>query len=229
MKALDLFCGGGGAARGLIAAGFDVVGIDIKNHRKSYPGLFIQGDALKPPVRLEDFDFVWASPPCQAFSAVTVCRGSRLKEHPNLIPATRTLLAGHPMTVIENVPKAPTRPDVVLSGSMFGLLVHRKRKFEVAGFAVPFVLDPTHGTKTVLHGDLASVVGHGTPYRQGTFAERKNTPTHKRVLARNRISGWRDAMGIPGGEMTRDEIAEAIPPAYAEFIGRAAIEQLVTA
>ena len=33
--------------------------------------------------------------------------------------------------------------------------------------------------------------------------------------------GWRDAMGIDW--MTRNEIRKAIPPAYSEFIGRAAL------
>lgn len=46
-KALDLFCGGGGAARGLIAAGFDV-GIDHDLRcGKHYPGQFIQADLAK--------------------------------------------------------------------------------------------------------------------------------------------------------------------------------------
>ena len=119
MRALDLFCGGGGAARGILAAGFDeIVGIDIADHRKAYPGHFILGDALNPPARLEDFDFVWASPPCQAFSLATYGSGKAHRDDlPNLIPHTRELLSAHPWTAIENVRHAPVRPDVVLTGS----------------------------------------------------------------------------------------------------------------
>ena len=134
MIALDLFCGGGGAARGILAAGFaEIVGIDIKDHRKSYPGLFIRGDALNPPVRIEDFDFVWASPPCQAFSRVR-------SRHPNpkapaldLIEQTRAVLVDNAFTVIENVPDAPIRCDVILTGPMFGLnRIIRRRHFEIS-------------------------------------------------------------------------------------------------
>ncbi len=38
--------------------------------------------------------------------------------HPDLIPQTRALLAPHPFTIIENVPRAPIRADVVLTGPM---------------------------------------------------------------------------------------------------------------
>ena len=95
MKALDLFCGGGGAALGIQWAGFEVVGIDHKPH-PNYPGHFIQGDALNPPVNLEDFDFIWASPPCQKFSTALNHSNKSRDNHPNLIPQTRALLNGHP-------------------------------------------------------------------------------------------------------------------------------------
>ena len=109
MKALDLFCGGGGAALGMIAAGFDVVGVDIeRRHARIYPGDFICGDATRPPVDLADFDLVWASPPCQRFSLASMVRGNAHRlQHPDLIPEIRALVAGHPWTVIENVPPAP--------------------------------------------------------------------------------------------------------------------------
>ena len=71
MKALDLFCCGGGAAEGLMRAGFEVVGIDKDDHSESYPGTFIQGDIHNLPVNPMDFDLVWASPPCQKFSTMT--------------------------------------------------------------------------------------------------------------------------------------------------------------
>ena len=217
-RALDLFCGGGGAARGLIAAGFDVVGIDIKNHRKSYPGLFIQGDALRPPVRLEDFDFVWASPPCQHASAGTPTR--RRSAHADLIPATRELLSGHPLTAIENVPLARIRRDVKLNGPMFGLCdIERERHFEVSWMIwnppplkrlkrtrppLPVRRNPAYSSETLKQWRAKGYV----------FPKQR---ANKGECAR--------AMGLPAS-MTMYEIGEAIPPAYAEFIGRAAMDAL---
>lgn len=65
-KALDLFCGRGGASRGLKVAGYYVVGVDNEPQPEYCGDEFHQADALLFP--LEGFDFVWASPPCQEFA-----------------------------------------------------------------------------------------------------------------------------------------------------------------
>ena len=69
MNALDLFCKAGGASEGLARAGFKVLGVDIEA-QPNYPYLFECVDALKIyPDFLRQFDFIWASPPCQGFTA----------------------------------------------------------------------------------------------------------------------------------------------------------------
>jgi hypothetical protein len=125
-RALDLFCGAGGASMGLHRAGFEVVGVDACP-QPEYPFAFVQADALTFP--LDGFAFVWASPPCQAFTAYKR-RTDHVRPRRNLIPAVRARLAaaGVPY-VIENVVGAPLRVPVMLCGSMFGLDVQRHRLF----------------------------------------------------------------------------------------------------
>ena len=251
-RALDLFCGAGGAAMGLRRAGFDITGIDICPHpktkapghlrkakrlAKAYPDVFICGDALRPPVELADFDLIWASPPCQRYTRTLNHRPKERARHLDLLGPTRALLnaSGRPY-IIENVVGAPMRPDVVLTGAMFDLPIVRERWFEVSGFPPPFALQTRHMGKTVSNGGLACVAGHGVNnawnFRRqanklfGKPMKWREIPEEFKTLLRERNSaqGWRDAMGIDW--MTRDEIREAVPPAYAEFIGRSAIGQI---
>jgi len=195
-----LFCGAGGATKGLQRAGFDVTGIDIAAQPRYCGDRFIQGNALAPPFDLAVFDLIWASPPCQAFSKTSKLQGN---SHPRLIEPVRQMLraTGRPY-VIENVPGAPLLNPAVLCGSMFNLRVHRPRGFETS-FPMPFDLAPPPGRQAKLGGpvkagELIHVVGHfsNVPYA-------------------------RIAMDI--GWMTQGELALAIPPAYSEFIGRAAL------
>ena len=219
-KVLDLFCGAGGAAMGLHQAGFDVVGVD-RRRQPRYPFQFVRADALEPPFDLGDFDLIWASPPCQAYSVANKRWGY---EYPDLVAATRHLLVEHRCTIIENVPTAPIRPDIVLTGLMFDLPLVRRRHFEVKGFPPPFMLyRETSGTVT--NGDLACVAGRGAN-RGRRLCNWSDIPVgvRARLSARNSKAGWSDAMRIDW--MSRDELRNAIPPAYSEFIGHAALQHM---
>jgi DNA (cytosine-5)-methyltransferase 1 len=202
-RLLDLFCGAGGAAMGYHRAGFDVVGVDI-NPQPHYPFEFHQGDAMTWP--LDGFDAIHASPPCQAYSQASLSQRNAGKQYPDLVDATRQRLldAGLPY-VIENVPGAPIRPDFVLCGCQVGLELRRIRWFEVNWPHSPFV--PSHNHT----GPVLSVVGHGTP-----------SWVRKQLGYNPSIADYRAAMGIDW--MTRDELSQAIPPAYTQFIG----EHLIT-
>ena len=223
--AIDLFCGGGGACIGLQQAGFEVVGIDIKPHR-NYPGHFIQADITKGlPVDINDFAFGWASPPCQAFSVMKNMRKDKTQKerYPNLIPYVRDLFSSHPYTAIENVPKAPIRPDVVLTGQSVGLpYVYRKRIFELSFFM--FYPSPASGflnQKDVKEGKAISITNGSTSKQQHyrrVAVGLQGKPTTEECKA---------VMGIPSKyEFKRGVISEAIPPAYSEFIAREALRQI---
>ena len=202
-RLLDLFCGAGGCSVGYHRAGFDVVGVDIEP-QPHYPFEFHQADAMTFP--LDGFDVVHASPPCQDHM-----RTPNPRKHGTgwMLPATRErLLASRLAWVIENVPGAAMRADFALCGCMFGLPnLRRERWFETSwhGFAMNLGHD---------HTDPAiSVVGHGTT----TWVRTKlgYNPT---------IAQYRAAMGIDW--MNRDELSQAIPPAYTAFVGEQLREQL---
>jgi DNA (cytosine-5)-methyltransferase 1 len=208
-RALDLFCCAGGAGMGLHRAGFEVVGVDIRPQPR-YPFEFHQADALTFP--LDGFDFIWASPPCQDYSAL---KGLAAEKRGKLIPAVRQRLkaSGVPYT-IENVVGSELVDPIVLCGSMFGLGVWRHRLFETSH---PPLLVPA--CQHTLVPEPVDVTGTGGPFRGvrktagGGVSRKPNNLSHASAV-----------MGIDW--MTRKELSQAIPPAYAEFIGRAAITHL---
>jgi len=126
-KALDLFCGAGGASMGIFRAGFDVTGVDIAPQPR-YPFEFRQGDALAADLR--GYDFVWASPPCQRYTRAQNA-AKNAHAHPDLVAPIRAKLEawGGPW-IIENVVGAPLVNPLTLCGLAFGLNVKRHRLFE---------------------------------------------------------------------------------------------------
>lgn len=203
-RLLDLFCGAGGAARGYQLAGFHVTGVDIKPQPRYAGDAFHQGDALEfLAAHAAEFDAVHASPPCKRFTRLAVAtRG----DHPDLLTPTRDMLTwvGRPW-VIENVPGAPMRPDIILCGEMFGLGVRRHRWFETS--PVIFSLMPP------CRHDQRVVSVHGMPGGRST-----------RDGVMPRLADWKAAMGIDW--MSARELSQAIPPAYTYFIGEQLLAHL---
>lgn len=216
-RLLDLFCGAGGAAVGYDRAGFEVVGVDIAPQPR-YPFRFVQADALMVLRNWQDggcwpwpgswgiCQAIHASPPCQAYTKARSIRGN---EHPDLVGPTRDLLntAGLPY-VIENVPGSPLLDPVVLEGQMFeGLRTQRQRWFETNWpLDVPFLRSPRPAPNAEMGRppqphEWMHVVGH--------FSD---------------VPAGREAMGIDW--MTQGELAQAIPPAYTEMIGRQLMQHI---
>ncbi len=197
MKAIDLFCGAGGASMGLHHAGYEMVGVDTEPQH-DYPFEFIQADALQYP--LENFDLVWASPPCQRW--ITGGLISDRSNQPDMIePIRERLLASGITFVIENVPGAPLRRDLMLCGSMFDLPLRRHRIFELSS---GLVLSPA---KCDHSWPVVGVYGH--PHgRRGAWPG----------MLSGTLESWRAAMGIDW--MGAKALAQAIPPVYSEFIAR---------
>ena len=228
-RMLDLFCCAGGAGMGYSRAGFEVYGVDL-DPQPNYPFAFAQTDAIallrhligggswwftSPNgatewLTLADFDAIHASPPCQGYTALAAVHGN---EWPKLVEPVRELLdaTGLPY-VIENVQGSPVRRDMTLCGEMFGLGVIRHRYFELGGW---------QGTAPAHKPHRGRVAGmrHGEWFTGPYFA------VYGEGGGKGTVVQWQQAMGIDWTDVRR-EIAEAIPPAYTELIGRQLAEHL---
>jgi DNA (cytosine-5)-methyltransferase 1 len=204
-------------------AGFDVVGVDIQPQPR-YPFEFHQADALEVLASLPTErpglpgwwpDAIHASPPCQDHSETRDFGGAHGTGW--MLLATRDRLAAQNLPwVVENVQGSPLPHQcdlngangLVICGCMFPELrglIYEDRLFETS---FPVAQPPhrfhqwpqTKMGRPPKAGECMQVTGHfsGVPE------------------ARRRY-------GIPW--MTQGELAQAIPPAYTEHIGR----QLLTA
>ena len=230
LKALDLFCGAGGASIGLWqTGGFEtIVGIDNnKNCGKRYPFDFVLANCMLPPVNLADFDFIWASPPCEGFSNASNHSKKNGKVYLDLLTPTRAMLEDHPCYCIENVPSAPMRPDLMLSGPAVGLeLIQRIRIFE---------FNPDWYCDNFFLAPVATKVC-GTKFKSGEALTVTTTMASNNMFYARKANGlpgkapnWesKEKMGIPEEyAFTTAEIGRAVPPPYARFIGEKVVDSL---
>src|SRR5690606_18380774 len=190
---------------------FDVVGVDIEPH-PDYPFELTVADAmtvLADRDYLDTFDAVHASPPCPRYSVATQATRD---DHPDLVGPVRDALTAWGGTwAMENVPGAPMPAAVLICGQAMGLRwIRRHRLFESNAFLTsPGCACGSHGT--------VSVFGH-------SGEDRRNGQMSKHVP----IETIREVMGIDW--MTRrEDISDAIPPAYTEHIGQQLIDHLARA
>lgn len=223
---LDLFCRMGGATVGYQRAGFHVIGVDIEP-QPGYPGDdFIQDDALnvaKNWICLQRrLVLIHASPPCQEGNTITNgTHKGRAHRHPQLVPGTRNLLDSLRIPYVIEQPTASRkgliRRDLTLCMDTFKNQigpppwVFRHRSFELSGFTVP---QPEHAKHT----------GRVRGWRHYEYFKGDYIAAYGKGGGKGEVPEIQHALGIDW--MTeRFDLCEAIPPAYAEYIGRAFLAQ----
>ncbi len=188
-----------------------IVGVDVKP-QPHYPFTFVQGDALNPPLDLRDFDFIWASPPCQAYTGlrkITLSRFGHVKTvHPDLINATRLLLReSGAVWAIENVVNSPLKTQIILCGVSLGLpRLARHRHFELS----TLIFAPPCSHRQVDH--TVGVYGKKPDGRRVSYRH------HRLGRVARGLKEGQEVMGIDW--MDWDELKEAVPPAYSGYIAR---------
>jgi DNA (cytosine-5)-methyltransferase 1 len=245
-RLLNVFSGSVCSA-GYKRAGFHVTDVDIHPMPRHTGDVFIQADAIDYlAMHGHEYDAIHASPPCQTHSVITP--DSAKSKHLDLIPLTRFMLEniGVPY-VIENVEGArkALRNPFMLCGTYFGLKVYRHRLFE----SNVMILVPSHSP----HKDKTPSAGHkkdgsylspkGFISLAGHFVQVKQwdgngkRPKHFNVMANEdgfiTVTGHfgqtdygRFAMGVDW-YVTNKELAQAIPPAYTEYIGRQLMQHVL--
>jgi DNA (cytosine-5)-methyltransferase 1 len=240
-RALDLYGCEGGVTRGLQRAGFHVTAVDNDlNRLKRNPAeVLVKDDAVEFALRYGHlFDFIWASPPCQDYTAGTraVRAQGGVTGYPRLIEATRAaLVASGVPWAIENVAgaRAELQSPIVLCGGDFGLTatdddgttlhLQRHRLIETTLDVPGGKCDP-YGCRYDKPGrQVAGVYGgarkdkhEARHVRHGGYA-----PASRRVQE--------ELLGLTDCGMSLKGLQECVPPAFAEYVARAAIHHIEVA
>ena len=230
----DGFCCAGGAGAGYERAGWHTVGCDIDpKPLRHNPHECYQGDVLAVldtlldggmwhGYRLGDFQAFHCSPPCQDYSPATgwLRPGRTRKQHPRMIEPTRQrLIATDLPWVLENVRMAlvDMLNPVMLCGTSLGLRVQRHRIFDSSHLL--FAAGPCH------HQPYDVSVRRQRCEYLGVRGEAHVMPSGE-IRYRNLYCPLPEAKAAMGIDwMNGDELGEAVPPAYTEWLGR----QLLTA
>lgn len=224
-RMLDLCGCEGGAAAGYQAAGWHVTSVDVDKAAlaRNPAARTHNGDAMELLERIARlgsdhflFDAIHASFPCQRWAANGVVKN---KKWPDYITPGRELLnaTGLPW-VMENVPKAPLRRDLVLCGTHFGLQtedtdgtrlhLRRHRVFEsnVLLTPPPPCVHPPGVQWAGVYGGARRDKVEARTVRKGGYVP-PDADVQSALLG-----------GVPW--MSGKGRRECIPPLYAEYVGR---------
>ena len=212
-KLLDLYSCAGGAGVGYARAGFEVTGVDIEC-RPNYPFEFIKADALEilqDAAFVAQFDAIHASSPCQATCSLTKGTNAHLADkYADLYAPTKALMVATGLPGVIETPSA--RKDMVLCGEMFGLGVLRHRNIELVGWSAPAPAHKKHR-------------GPVRGWRHGVYRDGPYIAAYGKGGGKGSVAEMQAAMGIDWTDV-HEELTEAIPPAYAEYIGKHLFETL---
>lgn len=225
-RLLEIAACEGGATAGYQRAGWEVTAVDLDSaalarNPAEHP---VVADGLEYLAEHgHEFDAIHMSWPCQRWAANG--GNSASEKWPDLITPGRefAIATGRPW-VMENVPKAPLRRDLILCGSMFGLTatdadgttlhLRRHRVFESN--------IPLNAPGPCVHPrgvQWAGVYGGARKDKEEARLVRRGGYVPPDAAVQSALLG-----GVPW--MTGKGRRECIPPAYAEHIGRQLLEHL---
>lgn len=224
-KLLDLFCGGGGCAKGYVDAGFEVVGVDIKN--RNYPFAFIQADVMElinDEEFVSQFNAIHASPPCQMYTQLKHLSGDLGKweeDHVDLIAPVREKLKYYEkkygiIWIMENVRNAPLINPITLKGSQFkNMFTQRPRLFE----SCIDLYEPDEQPRNMGTSRL------GTISETGAVSICGNKPLQGLNEEQTKLY-YMIALGGECTWMDLEELTQCVPPAYTRFLGKQLLDYL---